>query len=694
MTNPKASTGSSLIIDDELVLYGVVGDHWRDHFTARMVLEALAEMQGDITVRINSGGGIVFDGVSIYNSLKAHNGKVTVIVDAVAASAASIIAMAGDNIVMSEGASLMIHNASNITWGNKEDHDETRDLLAMIDLQMAKIYRDRTGLDLSVIENMMTEETWMTSEDAIAQGFADGDGSESETKAKAIAPAAFAYDLYKNAPAICQAVSMTRDAFNASPNSLSNPALAAIVAPPTQEDKFMPKPVTPDATQQATATAPVAAATLDENAIQAAAVQSERKRAGDIRAAVKAAKLPDVTADSLIESGASIEDARASILDALAEQNNNGVEIHNHIEVTADGGDRFREGATRGLMMRGGMEDGERNEFTGYTLRELARASLEQRGVSHRSMNAVAMIGLAFNPQAAGYHSTSDFAHILKDVAHKSMLKGYEEAEETYHLWTAKGVLTDFKATHRIDLNLFPNLQDLGESGEYKYATIGDRGETIKLATYGSMFAINRQTVINDDMNMLTKVPARMGRAAKRTIGNLVYTELTSNPNMSDGTALFHADHNNLGTPGAPGIDTVKEGLVKMGTQKDPDGIAAGLNIRPKFMLTPIELEIDAEDLMVAEYDPTKTQKKRNPVRGKAQVIADARLDSVSKTAWYMLADPSQYDTIEVAYLDGVETPFMDQQDGWSVDGAEFKVRIDAGVKALDHRAMFKNAGV
>jgi hypothetical protein len=77
-------------------------------------------------------------------------------------------------------------------------------------------------------------------------------------------------------------------------------------------------------------------------------------------------------------------------------------------------------------------------------------------------------------------------------------------------------------------------------------------------------------------------------------------------------------------------------------------------------------------------------------VRGVATPITDSRLNG---TAWYLIADPMQTDTVEVTYLDGVETPFMDQREGWNVDGAEFKVRIDAGVKALHWRGLYKNAG-
>lgn len=167
---------------------------------------------------------------------------------------------------------------------------------------------------------------------------------------------------------------------------------------------------------------------------------------------------------------------------------------------------------------------------------------------------------------------------------------------------------------------------------------------------------------------------------------------ITSNPAMSDGTALFHADHKNLATTtGAPSTATVGKGRTAMRTQKD--GVAT-LNISPSYLLVPAALEDTARVLMASETDPSQANsRKPNPVRNAAEIIVDARLDEASATAWYLLADPNRFDTIEVGYLDGVSAPFLDQQEGWNVDGVEYKVRIDAAAAPLEFRTMYKNAG-
>lgn len=325
---------------------------------------------------------------------------------------------------------------------------------------------------------------------------------------------------------------------------------------------------------------------------------------------------------------------------------------------------------------------------------ELARASLERGGQKTSHLDKMGVVAAAFT------HSTSDFTDLLADVANKAMLKGYEEADETFQKWTSVGSLPDFKPGKRVDLNTFPALDAVAEGAEYLYGTVGDRGETIQLATYGKLFSITRQAIINDDLDGFTKLPRSMGRAAIRTVGNLVYAVLTGNPNMADGVALFHANHANLPTGAA--ISTAAIDAMMAAMRKQTDGVST-LNIRMAYLLCPVALEGTALTVANSEYevgtlDTTnklsgKNNTTPNYVRGRFEVISDARLDVASTAVWYGAASPQTFDTIEVAYLDGNQAPTLEQQAGWGVDGVEFKVRLDAGVKALDHRTLAKNAG-
>ncbi|MDI6834816.1 MAG: ATP-dependent Clp protease proteolytic subunit [Rhizobiaceae bacterium] len=199
----------AILVNGELVLYGFVGEnYWGDGFTAREVLDALAEIgrDTDVTVRINSGGGYVDDGIAIYNALYAHKGKVTVQVDAIAASAASVILMAGDERVMRKGALVMIHDPSGGVWGTAADMEQFAKVMEKQADNLASIYADVTGENAADIREDMKSELWLTADEAVERGFAT---SVAEVKARAVA--AHDYSVYAHAPERLVALSAKKD---------------------------------------------------------------------------------------------------------------------------------------------------------------------------------------------------------------------------------------------------------------------------------------------------------------------------------------------------------------------------------------------------------------------------------------------------------------------------------------------------
>lgn len=340
------------------------------------------------------------------------------------------------------------------------------------------------------------------------------------------------------------------------------------------------------------------------------------------------------------------EAARAKLLGKL------GTEFtpfdKNSAHIYAGNGNITGDSVRASVMARAGYESVQNdNPHNGMTLRELARMSLTARGVGVSTLNPMQMIGMAFT------HSTSDFGNILMDVVHKSLLQGWQEAE-------------------------------------YKYVTTGDKGETIALATYGELFSITRQAIINDDMNALTDVLEKLGRAAKATVGDLVYAVLTDNVKLSDKKALFSADHNNV-LNGGMDVDTISKGRTLMRQQKVGERT---LNIRPAFMLVPAALETQA--IQVVGSGSVKGADVNaniiNPVRNIADIITEPRLYDAGNKVWYMAAGRGS-DTIEVAYLNGVDTPYIDQQAGFTSDGVTTKIGIDAGVAPLDYRGLVRVSG-
>ena len=158
-----------------LTIYGDIGESWwSDSTSAKDVEDALKNVTSDtIIVHLNSPGGDVFDGIAIYNQLKNHSAKVIVHVDGLAASAASLVAMAADELIMNTGSMLMIHEASTWTWGNKADIRKTLNALEGIDKSIIDIYMTRFQGERSEIETMISNETWFTSSEAVDVGLAD-----------------------------------------------------------------------------------------------------------------------------------------------------------------------------------------------------------------------------------------------------------------------------------------------------------------------------------------------------------------------------------------------------------------------------------------------------------------------------------------------------------------------------------------
>ncbi len=703
-------------MDNEIYLYGSVGaDFWgEDCFTALEVIDQLSAIEGDVTVRINSGGGLAHEGMAIYTHLRERDGDVHVIIDGAAASAASLIAMAGDTITMRDGSFMMIHDPAQ--WmiegrGTEADHLRAATGLRVLANGYARLYAERAGITSDEAREIMKAESWYDSVSAVDAGFA----TASDHSVSSVDAAMFDYAMYAHAPTQMMSSSVPTK------SRKSKPAIMAMMADfPAHKPKVK---TMADDPENKTAD--------EENKNGAAAVDDQDKDAtpepeGEDRDAAPAGDAgaddddddaeepvaslivelgitmgrPADEAAELIRNGATLADAathwnaQKRKENPMSRQNTRGAATARSDQPT-DARDKFKRGAELALMAKVGVAGGEKNQFSSMSLVEMARHAVTMSGHNGTFDDKKSLVGYAFT--MAGTHTTSDFSNILSNVMGKAALLGYEEAEETFDLWTARGTLTDFKPSTRVGLDLFAALPKVAEGADYTYGTFGDRGESIALATYGKLLKISRQAIINDDLSILGTAPRRMGRAAKRTIGDLVYAVLTGNPNMSDNKALFHADRKNLatGAGSALGVDSLTAGEAAMMTQTDGVGDKpAVLNIQPSYLIVPAALKRGAMQLMSSVYDPRDSKgHANNPVADMAEVIADGRLDASSKTAWYLAGSPNSTDTIEVAYLDGNDAPYLEEQTAWHSDGVEMKVRIDAGVAPTGPKALYKANG-
>jgi hypothetical protein len=462
------------------------------------------------------------------------------------------------------------------------------------------------------------------------------------------------------------------------------------------------------------------AAELAQRTATEAATKAERERVQGIQQAVRSAKLPAELADGFIRDGVSLEKARADVLAKLAEgDDKTRTDGHGAIVVTDDETDKFIRGAAAWLYMKSGQSqviaralkanpDAEAfkgvsvdpGEFRGLSLVDLARMSLVRRGVKVGGMDKVRMVGLALTHRAGGYNSTSDFAVLLETAMHKVLLASYGTTQDTWSRFCSRGTVSDFRAHNRYRLGSFGRLDRLTELGEFKNKSIPDAvKEAITAGTRGNIIGLSRQAVINDDMGAFNSLATMLGRAARLSIEMDVYDLLALNaglgPLMNDGQTMFHATHNNIAAGLALSAAAIDADRVVMASQKDPSGNEI-LDLRPAVLLLPVGLGGVARIINQSQYDPdtlaNKSQMKPNIVVGLFRDLVDT--PRLAGTRRYLFADPSMAPTVEVAFLDGNDQPYLEAQDGWRVDGVEWKIRLDYAVGGVDFRGAVTNAGV
>lgn len=646
----------------EIHIFGDIGESWwGETVTAKQFVKDIAAIDAEqITVRINSYGGSVTDGIAIYNAIKRHPASVTVSIEAAAYSIASLIAMAGDTVEMAENALLMIHAPWTVAAGNSAQMREQADVLDKYAQAMTSSYVGKSGQSNDEILSLLTDgkDHWYSAEEAKAAGFVD-----SIVAGQAIA-----------ASARIQAAGLAR---------FSKPAAAAAHPP---KENTMPNPATPEA---------AAPATVDASAILAA----EKSR----RAAVRAEFAPFMQTEGMGDIMAACEDdtactpemASKKILDKLASLATPVGAAH--VETVEDEADKRKASIAASLLARAGVADAKTREAArasahrGAKLLDLAKASLDRAGIKYSHMDQMQIVAAAFT------QGTSDFPVLLENVMHKALQSAYAAAPDTWSRFCAVGSVSDFRAHNRYRVGSLGNLDTLNELGEFTNKTIPD-GEkaSVQIGTRGNIINLSRQAVINDDLGAFIGLAAQLGRAGRRTIEAAVYALLAENsglgPTMGDGKTLFHADHGNIGAGSALSVVGIDADRVLMASQTDISGNDF-LDIRPSVLLVPIGLGSAARILNEAQYDPDTANKlhKPNAVAGLFNDIVDT--PRLTGTRRYLFADPSDVPSLEVAFLDGNQEPYVEQQAGFTVDGTQYKVRLDFGVAAVDYRGAVTNAG-
>jgi len=300
--------------------------------------------------------------------------------------------------------------------------------------------------------------------------------------------------------------------------------------------------------------------------------------------------------------------------------------------------------------------------------------------------------------------STTTLPGILSNIANKMLLDGYNYVDDTWRRICKFSTVNDFKTHTRYRLTNDFKFQKIGDGGELKHGQIDEQKFSQKADTYGIMFALTRQMIINDDLSALTDIPRQIGMGAAESIMDAVWDLLHANPKQSDGLEFFHVGHKNYlaGTDTVLNVDGLTKAEVAFMEQTKPNGRPLG--VPASLLLVPTALKVVAEMLMKSTFvnETTKENEAKpnqNPHAGKFEVVSTTYLSSPSvknssAKAWYLFADPNRLPAFEVAFLGGQDSPTIERADAdFNVLGVQFRGYIDFGVREQDWRGVLKMKG-
>jgi len=427
----------------------------------------------------------------------------------------------------------------------------------------------------------------------------------------------------------------------------------------------------------------------DAKEIRERAVQEERTRVSEIQGAVRKAGLDADFANKLITDGVTVDQARAAIIDGLAERQDKtqgDIMTRTHVIV----GDERRERSARAAMSEAiqhrcgtvaTLSEGAR-EFRGLTLVEMARQALEMRGVRTAGMDRMELVQRSM--------TQSDLPNIYLDAMYKTLTNSYQAEPRTFLSLGRRVSLSDFRVNHRVKLSEAPSLERRNEAGEFKYGKFSDAKETIQLHTYGKKIKLTREMIINDDLGAVVRMMNGFGAAAARLESDTVWTNgVIANGAMADTVAIYHATHKNLATGSAIDVSGVAATRKLLRVQK---GLADKdtLNLSARFIVCGPDKETELEQFLSGAFVPTAASSAIPASMRSLQPIVENR---ISGNAWYLFGDFNIIDTFEYAYLEGQEGVFVASKVDELSGDMELGARHDFGWAMIDHRNTAKNPG-
>lgn len=431
---------------------------------------------------------------------------------------------------------------------------------------------------------------------------------------------------------------------------------------------------------------------------------AERARVSEINNLCRSFDVADSDVARYISEGYTVDSVRAAILEQV--QNSRGPVARGAVDVLEAEEDKFREAASDALVMRSGIAvenpAAGANEFMGASLRDLAvRCLASENGNDVYMKSADDVYQMAVRQF---YSPTAAFPAILDQAIRKAYVEGHRKANVTFERFTSEGTLSDFKTNEGSYLaGPAGEFLEVPEGGELKHDIPADQKlPSRKLKTYGRQFTMTRQAFINDDIGLITTVPARYAASARKTINKQVYQILVNNPAIYDGTALFSSAHGNLVSSGT-GITQASMQSMIMALQTQLDQFGEAIIIRPATIVVPAGMAFDLYTLFNSPTINTAGNTQAvNPLYRYAnsiEIVEDPTINVLSggfgnAMPWFLIGDKNDTAFIQVDYLNGRKIPAIRKMETPGQLGFVWDIYLDWGISVQDYRGAIKNPGI
>lgn len=343
--------------------------------------------------------------------------------------------------------------------------------------------------------------------------------------------------------------------------------------------------------------------------------------------------------------------------------------------------------------MAGKAPEGDARDFAGLSLMDHARGLLETQGVNTRGMSREEILGYRAR---SGMHTTSDFPALLQGAGQRVLMDAYGQTASPLKTQLSRAsTATDFRSKSKLKISDAGLLEKLSESGEIKHTTRSETAESYKIDSYGRIFSLSFQAIVNDDLGAFGDFAREAGRMSALTENKVLLDLLLANggtgPLMAeDGKTLFHEDHGNYTATCTALSEAALAAAVLAFRKQTTFGRKIRLGATPRFLLTGPELEMQAQKL-VAAIAPNKTDDAVPSTIANLIPVVEPSLDG---NGFYLFADPAEAPVFEWSYLDGYSGPQIDGRDGFERLGTEFRAVLHYGAGAIDFRGAYFNAGV